>query len=290
MRWSLVWLACSGLALVSGGLAPEIYPDSYPAYQFEYSVNDQITGDVKRQVETRDGDLVMGQYSLVEPDGAVRTVTYRADQSGFNAVVDRQAGLVAAQPAFRQISGVVGYPVQSGYPRPVVGVGHHPLLPVIHQQRPIQIIQQRPVHVVQPRPPQLHPVHVIQQRPVVIGQPPFIHQRPIVHPVIHHPRPQPVPQPQPAPVAPVVEQPQPPLLPEMPVQPENDFDITDAVEIPSADLPEEVRPFPPPPQAQQPVQLPPPSVTARPPPQDFENEEGAIEISADGRVTRLFAQ
>lgn len=29
--------------------------------------------------ETRDGDVVSGQYSLVEPDGAIRVVTYTAD-------------------------------------------------------------------------------------------------------------------------------------------------------------------------------------------------------------------
>ena len=38
---------------------------------------------------------------MVEPDGAVRTVTYTADPvNGFNAVVDRQApGVVKAAPA-----------------------------------------------------------------------------------------------------------------------------------------------------------------------------------------------
>ncbi|XP_046392089.1 larval cuticle protein A3A-like [Ischnura elegans] len=61
---------------------------SHPKYNFNYGVNDPVTGDVKSQSEHRDGDVVKGQYSLVEPDGSVRTVDYTADPiNGFNAVV-----------------------------------------------------------------------------------------------------------------------------------------------------------------------------------------------------------
>lgn len=81
-------------------------------------MSDELTGDVKSQQETRDGDIVKGiyfskqnskiicfllfssirkktqlnsgQYSLVEPDGSIRTVDYEAnDISGFNAVVSK---------------------------------------------------------------------------------------------------------------------------------------------------------------------------------------------------------
>lgn len=52
---------------------------AHPAYKFEYSVADPHTGDQKSQSETRDGDAVKGQYSLVEPDGSIRTVDYSAD-------------------------------------------------------------------------------------------------------------------------------------------------------------------------------------------------------------------
>lgn len=62
----------------------------YPKYFFEYDVKDYKTGDVKNQWEQRDGDSVKGQYSLVEPDGSVRTVEYTSDEkSGFNAVVKK---------------------------------------------------------------------------------------------------------------------------------------------------------------------------------------------------------
>ncbi|XP_030372919.1 adult-specific cuticular protein ACP-22 [Scaptodrosophila lebanonensis] len=63
-----------------------------PKYAFKYGVNDFHTGDVKSQHETRDGDTVKGQYSLVEPDGSIRTVDYTADKhNGFNAVVHKTA-------------------------------------------------------------------------------------------------------------------------------------------------------------------------------------------------------
>lgn len=61
-----------------------------PRYAFNYGVKDPHTGDVKSQSEERDGDVVKGEYSLVEPDGTTRTVKYQADDhSGFNAVVTK---------------------------------------------------------------------------------------------------------------------------------------------------------------------------------------------------------
>ncbi|XP_026807882.1 larval cuticle protein A1A-like [Rhopalosiphum maidis] len=60
-------------------------------YSFHYDVHDPHTGDVKSQHETRSGDVVNGFYTLVEPDGTIRTVKYTADKhNGFNAVVDRK--------------------------------------------------------------------------------------------------------------------------------------------------------------------------------------------------------
>ncbi|XP_063219943.1 cuticle protein 19-like [Bacillus rossius redtenbacheri] len=63
---------------------------AHPQYEFKYGVHDPHTGDVKNQWESRDGDVVKGSYSLVEPDGSTRTVHYTADKhSGFNAVVKK---------------------------------------------------------------------------------------------------------------------------------------------------------------------------------------------------------
>lgn len=66
-----------------------------------------MTGDVKSQHEYRDGDVVKGQYQLLEPDGSVRTVDYAADDiNGFNAIVSK-SGLnvhALAQPILLQRS------------------------------------------------------------------------------------------------------------------------------------------------------------------------------------------
>lgn len=73
--------------------------DAFPQYRFGYDVADSLTGDYKSQQEQRDGDVVQGSYSLVEPDGTRRVVDYAADSiNGFNAVV-RKEPLVAAAPA-----------------------------------------------------------------------------------------------------------------------------------------------------------------------------------------------
>ncbi|XP_013177622.1 PREDICTED: uncharacterized protein LOC106125088 [Papilio xuthus] len=62
----------------------------YPKYEFEYAVSDKRTGDHKHHYETRDGNKVRGEYSLVEPDGSFRKVQYNADHhNGFNAVVSK---------------------------------------------------------------------------------------------------------------------------------------------------------------------------------------------------------
>ncbi|XP_045764361.1 cuticle protein 19-like [Maniola jurtina] len=61
---------------------------SHPQYKYAYSVSDPHTGDNKAQHESRDGDVVKGEYSLVQPDGTYRKVSYHADdRNGFNAVV-----------------------------------------------------------------------------------------------------------------------------------------------------------------------------------------------------------
>lgn len=76
--------------------------DPNPQYSFSYDIQDGLTGDSKSQQESRDGDVVKGQYSLTEADGSRRTVDYTADPvNGFNAVVSRQPlalKTIAAQP------------------------------------------------------------------------------------------------------------------------------------------------------------------------------------------------
>nr|XP_022911386.1 adult-specific cuticular protein ACP-20-like [Onthophagus taurus] len=60
-------------------------------YEYNYGVADPKTGDKKEQWEERVKDRVVGQYSLVEPDGTRRIVKYEADdKNGFNAKVIRE--------------------------------------------------------------------------------------------------------------------------------------------------------------------------------------------------------
>lgn len=55
-----------------------------PDYHYAYGVEDPHTGNLQNHKESRDGDVVHGEYSLVEPDGSVRLVRYTADpKNGF---------------------------------------------------------------------------------------------------------------------------------------------------------------------------------------------------------------
>ena len=77
---------------VYSAYAPDYNKDyySYPKYKYEYGVKDAHTGDHKSQWETRDGDVVKGEYSLDEADGTKRVVSYTSDKhNGFNAVVKK---------------------------------------------------------------------------------------------------------------------------------------------------------------------------------------------------------
>ncbi|KAJ8943451.1 hypothetical protein NQ314_009733 [Rhamnusium bicolor] len=82
--------------------------DSNPQYSYGYDVQDALTGDNKNQYETRNGDVVQGSYSLVEPDGTRRTVEYNADPiNGFNSVVHKEP-LIAA-PAVAKVAAPFAY-------------------------------------------------------------------------------------------------------------------------------------------------------------------------------------
>jgi hypothetical protein len=89
--------------------------DANPHYSYTYSVADQLTGDNKSQTESRDGDVVTGQYSLVEADGTRRVVDYTADPvNGFNAVVRKEGAVKVVAPVAKVIA-----PVAPVYHAPV---------------------------------------------------------------------------------------------------------------------------------------------------------------------------
>lgn len=62
-------------------------------YNYSYQIEDPATGDSKSQHEVRQGDVVSGAYTVLDPDGVKRTVEYTADpRHGFRAVVTNEPG------------------------------------------------------------------------------------------------------------------------------------------------------------------------------------------------------
>ncbi|XP_015185507.1 PREDICTED: larval cuticle protein A3A-like [Polistes dominula] len=102
--------------------------DPNPQYSFSYSVADGLTGDNKAQEETRSGDVVQGSYSLIEPDGSRRIVSYAADPiNGFNAVVQKDPSVTVTKTAVPVTASVA--PVAAvAASRPAVAVATGPQL------------------------------------------------------------------------------------------------------------------------------------------------------------------
>ncbi|XP_058446595.1 cuticle protein 19-like [Malaya genurostris] len=83
-------IVVSGEYYVEEGQHELVEHDAYPKYKYEYGVEDPHTGDHKSQWEHRDGDVVVGSYSLADADGTHRVVTYNSDDhNGFQAHVQR---------------------------------------------------------------------------------------------------------------------------------------------------------------------------------------------------------
>lgn len=80
-------------------------------YNFNYSVSDLTTGDIKSQQEVRNGDQVQGQYTMMDSDGYQRIVDYRADdKNGFDAEVRREpTAAVLSAPQLIRIDGTNNY-------------------------------------------------------------------------------------------------------------------------------------------------------------------------------------
>ncbi|CAH2087548.1 unnamed protein product [Euphydryas editha] len=97
-------VAASAVPLVPVAKIAYAEPEAPAHYEFQYSVHDEHTGDIKQQQEARAGDDVHGSYSLVQPDGVHRIVEYTSDKvNGFNAIV-RYEGHPIPQPAPAKIA------------------------------------------------------------------------------------------------------------------------------------------------------------------------------------------
>ncbi|XP_055550555.1 cuticle protein 8-like [Wyeomyia smithii] len=127
-------------APVHHAIVKEVEHHAPANYEFSYSVHDGHTGDIKGQHETRHGDEVHGQYSLLDSDGHHRVVDYHADaHSGFNAVVRREpANVKIAQPVHKVIAQPVhaihaplAHATYSHHAAPIAHVAHH-AAPIVH--------------------------------------------------------------------------------------------------------------------------------------------------------------
>ncbi|CAG7835055.1 unnamed protein product [Allacma fusca] len=122
---ALVGVICIASSLA--GVPHAVDYVAYPKYSYSYGVKDALTGDVKSASESRDGGVVKGSYSLVQPDGVLRTVNYVADPvHGFQAQVLNSAPAVhavkkvVAPVAVAPVA--VAAPIGHGYAG--VGYGH----------------------------------------------------------------------------------------------------------------------------------------------------------------------
>uniref|UniRef100_T1IUG9 Uncharacterized protein n=1 Tax=Strigamia maritima TaxID=126957 RepID=T1IUG9_STRMM len=89
-------------AAPSYGHGSEYKVDDYAVpidYNFRYDVKDDYTYNEQSREENKYGNVITGQYSLREPDGAMRIVKYTADDYGFHATVDREGGYA---PSYKQ--------------------------------------------------------------------------------------------------------------------------------------------------------------------------------------------
>ncbi|KAH8271393.1 hypothetical protein KR018_008242, partial [Drosophila ironensis] len=129
--------------------------DPHPQYKYAYDVQDSLSGDSKSQVEERDGDVVRGEYSLIDSDGFKRTVQYTADPiNGFNAVVNREplVKTVAVAPVVKTVAPVAHYaaPAVAHYAAPAVAHYAAPAVvktvaPVAHYAAPAVVKTVAPV-------------------------------------------------------------------------------------------------------------------------------------------------
>lgn len=133
-------MICSQAIFVVIAIISLVAAESYegnPNYNFEYAVNDPVTGDQKSQAETRNGDSVQGYYQLLEPDGTYRTVNYVADPvGGFRATVSK-----SGSPQLKAIPApvaIIPKPVPS--PLPVIQPARYAVAPVIPKVAPAPIV------------------------------------------------------------------------------------------------------------------------------------------------------
>nr|ACO12720.1 Cuticle protein 7 [Lepeophtheirus salmonis] len=90
---ALVLMASVALARPQNGFEDD-YFDPNPKCRFEYKVASDETQTYMTQEESRDGDFVTGQYTYVDANGSLVTVTYEAGPEGYSESRDIQEGFI----------------------------------------------------------------------------------------------------------------------------------------------------------------------------------------------------
>ncbi|KAF5288925.1 hypothetical protein FQA39_LY03804 [Lamprigera yunnana] len=73
---------------VNGINGPTVDYVAKPDYSYAYGLQDPQTGNTHSRQETRNGDALSGEYTVLETDGSIRVVRYRSDpKNGFQATV-----------------------------------------------------------------------------------------------------------------------------------------------------------------------------------------------------------
>ena len=108
------------------GAAPA-YPDTVPAYNYNYGVSDSYSGANFGASEARDGYNTNGEYHVALPDGRIQTVTYNADGNGYVADVK-----YSGEPVY----GAAPAPAYGPAPAPIVVPAPAPYAPAPVAYRP----------------------------------------------------------------------------------------------------------------------------------------------------------
>ncbi|CAH4027660.1 larval cuticle protein A2B-like isoform X1 [Pieris brassicae] len=161
----VVFICAVGMASASIGPVPvATRVDPLPQYSFGYDVQDALTGDYKGHQEHRNGDLVTGSYSVVDPDGTRRIVDYAADSlNGFNAVVRREPLVAAKFIAPAPVAPVAPAPVFAPAPAPFVA--RAPVAAPLFAPAPAPYVARAPAPYVGPA-PYVAPAPVLAPAPV----------------------------------------------------------------------------------------------------------------------------
>ena len=110
----------STLPLSNEGISIHLQPN--PTYNYEYQVADEEAQTYITHQEGREDNVVTGQYSYVDPFGALITVTYIADSNGYREERTSEANFlqINGQPARAPAPKPAPRPAPKPAPKPVV--------------------------------------------------------------------------------------------------------------------------------------------------------------------------